>query len=344
MQISRKASVIQPYTAGEQADGYIKLNTNENPYPPSPAAAAAIRDFDTDKLRLYPSPDSARLKSAIAAAEGVPESQVFVGNGSDEVLAIAFAALFDTDAPVEFADVTYSFYPVFARLFDIPTATVRLRDDFTLPVEAFTGRGGAVIANPNAPTGLGVPLSDIGRAAVACAPRALLVDEAYIDFATRTSTAVPLVARYDNLAVVKTFSKSYGLAGIRCGYMIAGEQIIRAMYAIKDSFNSYPVDRVCEAACAAAASDRTYLAAQTAKVIATRERVKAELKKRGVAVTDSDANFLFMAGGRALYEAFKANGILVRHFDKPRIGGYLRVSVGTDEQMEQFLRVYDKIR
>ena len=343
MLISEKARSIVPYTAGEQAEGFIKLNTNENPYPPSPAAAAAIRNFDTDALRLYPSPDSAKLRAAIAAAEGVAPDSVFVGNGSDEVLALAFAALFDPDKPIEFADVTYSFYPVFARLFDIPYRTVPLDDDFTLPLDRFALDNGAVLANPNAPTGLGVPTEAI-RAAAARSRRALIVDEAYIDFADTTASAVPLTAEFANLAVVKTFSKSYGLAGIRCGYMIADPGIIRAMRAVKDSFNSYPVDRVCEAAAAAAIADRRYLAEMTARVKATRARVIAELKARGTFVTDAQTNFLFMEGGRELYEKFRAENILVRHFDKPRIAGFLRVSIGTDADMDQFLRVYDKIR
>ena len=343
MNVSKKAASIVPYTAGEQAEGYIKLNTNENPYPPSPRAAEALRGFDVDKLRLYPSPDSAGLRAAIAKAEGVDADNIFVGNGSDEVLALAFAALFDADEPIEFADVTYSFYPVFARLFDIPYNTIPLNDDFSLPFDKFNFYNGAVIANPNAPTSLSVPV-DALRAAAERSRKALIVDEAYIDFADRTESAVRLTSEYDTLAVVKTFSKSYGLAGIRCGYMIAGRKIIDAMRAIKDSFNSYPVDRVCEAVCAAAVSDREYLKDKIQKVKNTRSRVISELRARGVAVFDSDANFIFMEGDKSLYEKFKSQNILVRHFDKPRISDKLRVSVGTDAQMDEFLRVFDKIR
>lgn len=343
MRISRKAASITPYTPGEQADGYIKLNTNENPYPPSPKVNEFLRSADTTRLRLYPSPDSAELRAAIAQAEGVCPENVFVGNGSDEVLALAFAALFDADMPIEFADITYSFYPVFASLFDLRYKLIPLADDFSLPLDAFGTEGGAVLANPNAPTALGVPLSAI-EALVRRSERAVIVDEAYIDFAQYAQTAVPLTKKYPNVAVVKTFSKSYSLAGIRCGYMIAGKEIIDAMRAIKDSFNSYPVDVLCAGICAAAVADVDYKAECTARIRATRARMLQALRERGTSVTESDTNFLFMAGSRDLYERFKANGILVRHFDKPRIDGYLRVTIGTDAEMDEFLRIYDKIR
>lgn len=343
MLISKKAASITPYTPGEQAGGYIKLNTNENPYPPSPKVNDFLHNVDAEKLRLYPSPDSANLRAAIAQAEGVEPDNVFVGNGSDEVLALAFAALFDADTPVEFADITYSFYPVFAALFDLSYHRIPLADDFTLPLEKFGAEGGAVLANPNAPTAIGVPLSAI-EALVRRSKRAVIVDEAYIDFAVTAQTAVPLTKKYPNVAVVKTFSKSYSLAGIRCGYMIAGQEIIAAMRAVKDSFNSYPVDTVCAGICAAAVADVAYKADCTARVRATRTRVLQALRARGTFATESDTNFLFMTGSRDLYERFKANGVLVRHFDKPRIDGYLRVTIGTDAEMDEFLRIYDKIR
>lgn len=341
MRISKRATGIEPYTAGEQFSGYIKLNTNENPYPPAPGAAEALRDFSAERLRLYPSVTAAGLVEAIAEYEGVKTSNVFVGNGSDEVLALAFAALFD-DKPVEFPTLTYSFYPVYCNLFSIPFKTVPLREDMTIDFKAYNGRGGAVIANPNAPTALACMPQEIAGLAERT-DRAVLVDEAYIDFASVPS-AVPLVAAHENLAVVKTFSKSYSLAGIRCGYMVASEKVIEAMTAVKDSFNSYPVDSVCEAVCAAAVRDTAYRDMTVRLVKSTRERICRELDRRGVFHTDSQTNFILMEGDEAQYLAFKAAGILVRYFNKPGLDKFLRVTVGTDADMDTFLKVYDTIR
>lgn len=340
MRISARAARLTPYAAGEQAPGFIKLNTNENPYPPSPAVEAAVRSYPVERLRLYPSVTAQNLVRAIAKYEGVDDDCVFVGNGSDEVLALAFAALYDGD-PVEFPDVTYSFYPVYCGLFDVPYRTVPLQEDFTVDFSAFTGAGGAVIANPNAPTALGVPLEEIARLAGRIG-RAVLVDEAYIDFSDRKS-AVALIRECDNVAVVKTLSKSYSLAGLRCGYMVACPAIIHAMRSVKDSFNSYPVDSLCETAAAAAVADVTYRDMTVRLVTSTRDRIMGELDKRGVFHTASETNFLFMEGSRELYLAFKDAGILVRHFDTPRLRDYLRVTVGTDADMDAFLKVYDRL-
>ncbi len=340
IRVSARVEEIEPYTAGEQADGFIKLNTNENPYPPSPQVEAVIKSFVSERLRLYPSVTAAAAVKAIAAYEGVGEDCVFVGNGSDEVLAFAFAALYDKE-PVQFPDITYSFYPVYCKLFGVPFRTVALRDDFSVDFSAFSDEGGAVIANPNAPTALASSLDDI---AALCerSKRIVLVDEAYIDFADVPS-AVRLLDRYDNIAVVKTLSKSYSLAGVRCGYMVARPEVIRAMTAIKDSFNSYPVDRVCEAVCAAAVGDASYRDMTVRLVKSTRERIEKALDARGVFHTRSQTNFIFMEGSRELYLAFKDAGILVRHFDKPKLKNFLRVTVGTDADMDEFLKVYDRL-
>lgn len=340
MRFSERVKTIEPYTAGEQAAGFIKLNTNENPYPPSPRVQEVLRAFDADRLRLYPPLPCRALVEAIAAYEGVDPDCVFVGNGSDEVLAFAFAALYD--GPVEFPDITYSFYPVYCKLFGVSYKIIPVKSDFTVDFDAFTASGGAVITNPNAPTALGCAVEQIARLAEKT-DRVVLVDEAYGDFAFAPS-AVKLLDTHPNVAVVKTLSKSYSLAGIRCGYMIADPAVIRAVTAVKDSFNSYPVDSVCQAVAIAAIEDVAYRNTTVGKVVATRERIQGELRRRGVFCTDSETNFLFMAGSRALYEAFKENGILVRHFDTPKLKNYLRVTVGTDADMDTFLTVFDRIR
>lgn len=329
----------KPYVAGEQPKRkLIKLNTNENPYPPAPKCGRALSRFDVGSLKLYPDLTAQKLKAAIAEKEGVNEQSVFVGNGSDEVLALAIRAFYDPrKEAVKFPEITYSFYPVYCNLFEVNCKAESNEDDFSVDIEKLSGGQGAIIANPNAPTSLSLPLEKIERLLKLNEGKPVIVDEAYIDFATKTSSAVALLKKYDNLAVVKTFSKSYSLAGIRCGYMIANEPLIKAVECVRDCFNSYPVDSVCQAVCLAAVKARDYHAFCVERVIKTRERVKAELLKRGRRVLDSDANFLFVEGGESDYVKLKKAGVLVRWFDMPRVRDYTRVTIGSDEEMDAYL-------
>lgn len=352
---------LSPYVPGDQPKDrtFIKLNTNENPYPPSPKAVEAMRRLldgndgrpAGDSLRLYPDPLCGEFREAVAKAYSVEPDQVFPGNGSDEVLAFAFGAFFETGdgaPPVLFPDITYSFYPVYARLWEIPFRTVPLADDFSLHAGAyFVSSGGAVISNPNAPTGRAVSaFGGDGLEALAAflleRGKALVVDEAYAAFGAES--AVPLTARFPNLLTVHTFSKSASLAGLRAGFAIGSAELVKGLFRIRDSFNSYTMDRLALAGAAAAAADRAYYDTVNARVIATRERSAAALESMGFEVVPSKANFLFIRykGGGALSGAFllralRDRGILVRHFDKPRTADYLRVSIGTDGDMDAFL-------
>ncbi len=342
---SRLAAGITPYTAGEQPNGrqFVKLNTNENPYPPAPAVYEALKNFDAVSLRLYPAPDADALRDTIAAAEGVRRENVFCGNGSDEVLALSVPAFFDPGGKGAcFADVTYSFYPVFCEFHAVPQKIVPLREDFSLDLNAFsrTDCQGYIIANPNAPTGMGIPEEQIFSFVAAHPDKIVIVDEAYMDFYGRS--AAKGVGKYKNLLVVKTFSKSYSLAGIRCGYAVGDEGLISALFRVKDCFNSYPLDRVCQAVCAAAVSSREYYAACTEKVVAERERLTLALRGMGFTVPDSKANFVFaghrQAGGGRIYRELRARGVLVRYWDKPKISAFCRITVGTREQNDALLR------
>lgn len=337
--ISKLARNLVPYIAGEQpADRtYIKLNTNENPYPPSPQVAKIMESFACDTLRRYPSLDSGALRAVIAEKEGVKSENIFVGNGSDEVLGFAFPALFDADKPVCFPDVTYSFYPVYCTLFGLPYRTVPLDARFLLDRKGLRAGGGMVIANPNAPTGL---FEDVREFVHADVP--VIIDEAYIDFSGRESLAKQ-AADSENAVVVKTLSKSYALAGLRCGYAVANPQIIDALMRVKDSFNSYSVNAVTQAAAAAALTDTTYFAASVQKVVHTRDAVRSRLLEKGYRSLQSSANFLLVSvpdgDGERAYLHLKENGILVRWFDAPRLNDKLRITVGTDEEMEELLRL-----
>lgn len=346
MLLSEKAAAIRPYTAGEQPQDkrYIKLNTNENPFGPSPDAAAALAAVDARLLRLYPDPASTALRRAIAQVEGVDEDWVFVGNGSDEVLAMAFLAYFSgREKPVLFPDITYSFYPVYCALYDIGFLTPAVDKQYAVdPLDYMRGgAGGIVLANPNAPTSLSLTLDKLEAIAAKNADIPVLIDEAYIDFATVAQTAVPLTKRCDNVLVVKTFSKSYGLAGIRCGYAVGNPALLEGLWRIKDSFNSYPVDRVCECVCTAAVLDRAYFADCRKQVLAVRDETIERLRALGCAVLQSETNFLFVTvpggDGGAAYSFLREKGVLVRYFDKPRLTDKLRVTVGTREDMQAFL-------
>ncbi len=346
---SKLAREIQPYTAGEQPKGIeIKLNANENPYPPAPRVKAALESFQAEELKYYPPLDGMALRRAIAETEGVEPGQIFLGNGSDEVLAFSFAAFFDPDgAGACFPDITYSFYPVYARLFSIPVIEIALRQDFTIDLSALSAQNcqGYYLANPNAPTGIGIPREEMERFLQAVPDRLVIADEAYMDFYGQS--LAPLVGRYSNLLVVKTFSKSYSLAGIRCGYAIGQAPLIDALCRIRDSFNSYPVDRVCQAVCLAALQDREYHEHTVALVCSERERVRDALLERGFCVPQSSTNFLF--AGRAkmsakhIYLALKERGVLVRYWDRPRICDFCRITIGTKEENDILLKTLDQI-
>lgn len=336
---SKRARDLVPYTPGEQPRqrNWIKLNTNENPYPPSQKALAAIRVAAGETLRLYPDPECTSLREALAATFDLKPAQVFVGNGSDEVLALCFQAFFDPERTILFPDVTYSFYPVFAGLYGLSYREVPLDERFGLPLESFVGdNGGVVIANPNAPTGRAVSLCDIRTLLEGNPESVVIVDEAYVDFGAQS--AVPLIDSYPNLVVVQTMSKSRALAGLRVGFALGNENLIAALNSVKNSFNSYTLDWLALAGAEGALRDGDYLRAITMKISSTRDWAADRLKRMGFEVSDSAANFLFISHpdipAKVLLDGLREWGILVRWWDKPRISNYLRITVGTDQEME----------
>lgn len=333
---------VVPYVPGEQPknNDVIKLNTNESPYPPSPKVAEAIKSYDTDGLRKYPDTQMTELVDELAESFGVSKENVFVGIGSDDVLALAFLTYFNSDKPVIFPDITYSFYDVWADLYRIPYETKALDDDFNILKDDYLcDNGGVVIANPNAPTGAEMSAADIEEIIAYNKDRVVIVDEAYVDFGAKS--CVPLIDKYDNLVVVQTFSKSRALAGLRIGVAFGQKKIIDYLKDVKFSFNSYTLNPLMITAAAAALRDRDYFEKITAKTVSTRERVKGELKKLGFSFADSKTNFIFAKHDRKqakdIFEALKAQNIYVRYFNKPRIDNYLRISMGTDEQMDKML-------
>jgi histidinol-phosphate aminotransferase len=346
---------LEPYIPGEQPRdrSFIKLNTNENPYPPSPQALKAVEKALADggeRLRLYPDPACDELREAAAARHGVKPEQVFAGNGSDEVLAFAFGAFFDSDpaAPLLFPDITYSFYPVYAGLWDIPFRTVPLTGDFSVNAEDYLyPAGGVIFPNPNAPTGRALAVRDILSVAgyQGNHGRVVIVDEAYGAFGGES--AVPHIRNYPNLLTVHTLSKAASLAGLRVGFAIGQEELIRGLCRIRDSFNSYTLDRLALAGAVAAVLDRAYYDEINQKVIATRERVSGRLRDLGVEVIPSAANFIFIRhprlSGAEVFAALRERGILVRRFDTKRTRDYLRVSMGTDEDMDEFLTFMEMV-
>lgn len=349
----QKVRRVRPYTPGLQpaADAsLIKLNTNECPYPPSPKVAEALAHFDAGTLRLYPAPDADALTEALAHYHGVKKEQVFTGVGSDEVLALAFLTFFAGEGkeqrPVFFPDVTYSFYEVWASLFRIPFETKALREDFTIdPADYADAPGGVVLANPNAPTALAAPLSLIEEIVKQNPGTVVIIDEAYIDFGGET--ALPLLAKYDNLLVTRTFSKSRAMAGMRIGYAIGNEALIAHLKNTKFAFNSYTMSRVAIEAGIAAVEDEAYFLETIKKVKATRERLAQALSALGFTFPPSSANFLFVTHPRAeakrLYEDLVKEKIYVRYFAAPRTKDYLRITVGTDHEADallNFLRAY----
>jgi len=341
---------VTPYTPGEQPDKpkMIKLNTNENPYPPAPGVQKAIKETDTDCLRLYPDPTASVLVNALADYYHVKPEQVFVGVGSDDVLAMAFMTFFNSDKPVLFPDITYSFYPVWAEEFRIPYETVPVDESLRIVKEDYyRENGGVIFPNPNAPTALALEISDVEDIIRHNQDVIVIVDEAYVDFGAES--ALRLVDQYENLLVVQTFSKSRSLAGMRIGFAVGSPALIKYLNDVKYSFNSYTMNQTSLKCGVEAVRDRAYFYETTEKIIRTREHAKEVLRQMGFTFPDSKANFLFIShpeySARALFEALKEENIYVRYFSLPRIDEYLRVTIGTDEQMEAFyafLRRYMK--
>jgi len=333
---------LVPYVPGEQPKlaKLVKLNTNENPYGPSPKVIAAIQAELNDTLRLYPDPNADRLKQTIAEYHGVKTSQVFVGNGSDEVLAHAFHALFQHGKPLLFPDVTYSFYPVYCGLYGIDFEALPLDERFQIRVEDYARpNAGIIFPNPNAPTGCLLPLEAIKRLLQASPDSVVLVDEAYVDFGGET--AISLVNRYPNLLVAQTLSKSRSLAGLRVGFAVGHEDLIEALERVKNSFNSYPLDRLALAGAVASFEDQAYFERTCNAVIHSREKLVAELKTLGLDVLPSAANFIFarhpQRDGAELAAALREEGVIVRHFKQQRINQFLRISIGTEEQNQALI-------
>lgn len=348
--LSRKAQSIEPYVAGEQpmTQDLIKLNTNENPYPPSPRVAEAVAS-QVGFLRLYPEIDCETLRKIIAAREGLSPNQVFLGNGSDEVLSLSFPAFFNPDEPVRFPSVTYSFYKVYAELFGIPYQAVPMKPGFAVDVDALTeGSGGVILANPNAPTTIQLPLDAIEKLAQRQLEKGkvLLVDEAYVSFGDQPSAAT-LVNQYPNLVVTRTMSKDHSLAGLRVGYALAQHPLIEGLCNVKDSFNSYPVDRLAIAGAAASLRDEEYFQTHLEMVKKTRQTFTEELRARGFETPDSSANFVFTKPcgieGKKLFDELRKRNILVRRWNDPQISEWLRITIGTDEQMAKVIRAIDEI-
>ena len=333
---------IEPYVPGEQSKDkdIVKINANENPYPPSPKAAEVLKSFDTNKLRFYPSANSTKLKEAIAKYYKVDVSNVFVGNGSDDVLAVAFQSFFNSEKPIVYPDLTYSFYPVWCSLFGIKYKNYPVGDDFRINPEDYKEKnGGVVIPNPNAPTSLGEGLDFVEKILDYNQDSVVIIDEAYVDFGGTSS--IPLIDKYENLLVTGTFSKSRSLAGLRIGFAIGSKALIDVMEAVKNSYNSYTVDSLSIEMGAASIEDDEYFKSTCKKVIKTRERVTLELKKLGFDVLDSQTNFIFATHNKhnmkSLFEYLKTQKVFIRYFSLPRIENYVRITIGTNEEMDIFL-------
>lgn len=339
---------IEPYVPGEQPNlpDMIKLNTNENPYPPSPKVVEVLKSFDCDSLRLYPDPNSQLLADALAKRYGLASDQVFLGVGSDDVLAIAFMTFFNSKKPVLFPDITYSFYDVWAELFQIPYERPALDEHFDLIREDYyKENGGVVIANPNAPTGVLQNMDFLRDVIEHNRDVVVIIDEAYADFSE--SSALELTKEYDNVLIVQTYSKSRALAGMRIGYAMGNPELIKAMNDVRYSYNSYPMTRLSVALGVAALEDETYFQDTVAKVIETREWMKEQLKRLGFSFRDSRTNFIFAAHESVpavqIFDALREKHIFVRHFSQKRIDNYLRISIGTREEMERFIEETEKI-
>ena len=350
---NEKTRNIEPYVAGEQpkpGQKIIKLNTNENPYPASPKVREVLSEIEIPLLARYPETSSRIVREELAKVLGVTPEQVFCGNGSDEVLAFSFQAFFESGegaAPLLVPDISYSFYPVYAELYNIPLKKIPLKDDFSIDVSAFcTGEGsGVAFANPNAPTSKLLDLDDVEKILQANPDHVVLVDEAYAAFSG--VTARTLLPKYKNLLVTGTLSKSHSLAGLRLGFAVGDPELIEGLCRIRDSFNSYPVDCIAQKIASVAIADDAWVMENVRKVCETRDRIAEELRSRGWTLPESKTNFLFAKPkdmtAEAIYTKLREKGILVRYFNKPRISGYLRITVGTDEEMDALLKAIDEI-
>lgn len=333
---------IDPYVPGEQPQDkkYVKLNTNENPYPPSHKVIEAMNKAVNEDLKLYPDPCSKKLVNAIANFYNLNEDQIFVGNGSDEVLALSFLTFFSKDKKVLFPDISYSFYIVYAKFFNVSYEEISVTDNFEIDLDKFISKeGGVILPNPNAPTSKFISTKDLEKLLIAKKDSIVIIDEAYIDFGGESMTK--FIHKYNNLLVIQTFSKSRNLAGIRVGFAMGNKELIEGLNRVKNSFNSYTLDRVAQAGACAAMEDIDYFEETRNKIIKTREISKKELINLGFNVLDSKANFLFVShnkiSGSKLYLELKNRGVLVRHFSNPKIDNYLRITVGTDEEMRILL-------
>ncbi len=349
---AKRFSDLKPYVPGEQPRDrvYVKLNANENPYPPSPEVSRVLSGFDPNLLRLYPDPDATELREAIASmvGHGVTPAMVFAGNGSDEVLSFVFYAFFDSDRPLRFPEHTYSFYPVYAGYYGIPFERVPLAPDWSVDVHALAQgeSSGIILANPNAPTGVFLPVAKIRELLASCPrSRVVVVDEAYIDFGGET--AIPLLEEFENLVIVRTFSKSYCFAGARLGFVIANPRLIDALFTTKNSFNHFPIDALTQRIGVATCRDDAYYRLINARICATRDRFAAGLRAAGYEVLPSLTNFVFARKvgftGPELYRRARDAGYLIRHFDHPGIRDFVRISVGTDNDMDGLLAVLASI-
>lgn len=339
---------VEPYVPGEQPkeNDIIKLNTNENPYPPSPNAVKALEHFDTNKMRLYPDPDSQILVEALAETYGLKSSQVFVGVGSDDVLSMAFMTFFNSDKPVLFPDITYSFYDVWADVYRIPYKQIPLDENFRInPDDYCCENGGIIFPNPNAPTGVLEGLSMIEKIIKSNPDSIVIIDEAYIDFGGES--CLPLIEKYDNLLVVQTFSKSRSMAGMRIGFAMGNEKLIKYMNDVKFSVNSYTMNPVTQICGAESVKDEVYFKKTVDKIIATREDAKIKLKNLGFNFPDSKSNFIFASHNtkpaNEIFDELKKRKIFVRYWNKPRISNYLRITVGTPEEMTSLLNALEEI-
>lgn len=339
---------LNPYIPGEQPRDrvYIKLNANENPYPPSPEVGKVLKEFNADQLRLYPDPDSNELRSAIARmlGNGITPEMIFAGNGSDEVLSFVFYTFFDNDAPLYFPEHTYSFYPVYSDYYGIPFRKIPLKNDFSVDTDALLqGKSsGIIFANPNAPTGIYLPLQGIRKILDNYTPdRVVVVDEAYIDFGGES--AIPLLSEYKNLVIIRTFSKSFCFAGARLGFMIADPELTEAVFTTKNSFNHFPVDALTQKIGIASCNDWIYYKGINEKIQETREIFSSGLIESGWDVLPSKTNFVFVRkngfDGKTIYNSLKSRGILVRFFNHPGITDFVRISIGTEDNMTQLLEI-----
>lgn len=334
---------ITPYVPGEQSkeQNIVKINANENPYPPSPKVVEAIRDFDYDRLRFYPDANANALKQALADYYGVNKENIFLGNGSDDVIAIAFQSFFNSDKPIAYPDLTYSFYPVWCELFNIPYRNYPVDDDFRINPEDYREEnGGVVIPNPNAPTSIGEGLDFVEKIMQYNKDSVVIIDEAYVDFGGVSS--VGLTKKYENLLITGTFSKSRSLAGMRIGFAVGNAELIAVMEAVKNSYNSYTVDSLSIAAGVASIKDNEYFKQTCNKITATRQRVTDEMRSLGFKVLDSSANFIFATHDelsmKDMFEYLKTKKVYIRYFSVKRIENYVRISIGTDEEMDIFLK------